>query len=44
MEKQEHLKNQVLYITNPAYDVLHSEKLVDASDQQNQEEQSETDQ
>ncbi|WP_449540244.1 hypothetical protein [Ferdinandcohnia sp. Marseille-Q9671] len=25
MEKNEHLKNQVLYITNPAYDALHAE-------------------
>ncbi|WP_180994358.1 hypothetical protein [Bacillus sp. Marseille-P3661] len=24
MGEKEHLKNQVLYITNPAYDALHS--------------------
>ncbi|WP_157256103.1 hypothetical protein [Bacillus timonensis] len=35
MEKNEHLKNQVLYITNPAYDALQSENLLDAKDNKN---------
>ncbi|MFD1778116.1 hypothetical protein ACFSFW_05505 [Fredinandcohnia salidurans] len=32
MKKDEHLKNQVLYITNPAYDALHSENLLEDHD------------
>lgn len=39
MEKEEHLKNQVLYITNPAYDVLRSENLLEANDEENNHEQ-----
>ncbi|WP_180271447.1 hypothetical protein [Fredinandcohnia onubensis] len=32
MKKDEHLKNQVLYITNPAYDALQSENLLEDHD------------
>jgi hypothetical protein len=35
MKKDEHLKNQVLYITNPAYDALHSENGLEESQEQN---------
>ncbi len=34
MEKEKHLKNQVLYITNPAYDALHSEDLLEVNDEE----------
>ncbi len=37
--KDKHLKNQVLYITNPAYDVLHSENLLDETNEESQREQ-----
>ncbi|WP_189655101.1 hypothetical protein [Bacillus sp. HNG] len=35
MKKDEHVKNQVLYITNPAYDALHSEHLLEENDEEN---------
>jgi hypothetical protein len=39
MKKDEHLKNQVLYITNPAYDALQSENLLEDNDEENNYEQ-----
>ncbi|WP_154670413.1 hypothetical protein [Bacillus timonensis] len=35
MKKEDHVKNQVLYITNPAYDALHSENLLEENDEEN---------
>lgn len=35
MENEKHLKNQVLYITNPAYDALQSENLLKIKHQEN---------
>ncbi|MEH7223456.1 hypothetical protein V7112_06520 [Bacillus sp. JJ1566] len=32
MKEDQHLKNQVLYITNPAYDALQSENLLESND------------
>lgn len=33
VEKEKHLENQVLYITNPAYDALNSENLLVKNDE-----------
>ncbi|MCC3357298.1 hypothetical protein [Bacillus sp. REN16] len=39
MKKNEHLRNQVLYITNPAYDVLQSENLLESKEKERLREQ-----
>ncbi|WP_180271262.1 hypothetical protein [Fredinandcohnia onubensis] len=39
MKKEEHLKNQVLYITNSAYDALQSENLLEDNNEENNYEQ-----